>query len=268
MRPDKYFRGHLRCSRENFDKGWGMRVKQADSGIGIMLVGRNKTILRALTQLIELRADTMHVIGHAPPHDARRACLHMQPDVLVFDLEPGANGALELLPPLLDQCGGRVLIFTAERRRETLDTAVRLGARGMVEHDVGAEEMAGAICALHAGALWLDDQTLIRALHGAPAATARRDGRSAPHPYACLTRREQSIVNAVALGAGASNKVLAAALFISEHTLRNHLTAIYHKLGVSNRVELYAFTTRHRPGLDRPEPARRAAVPQEISVCR
>ena len=47
-------------------------------------------------------------------------------------------------------------------------------------------------------------------------------------------------------GRGASNKTLAARLFISEHTLRNHLSSVYHKLEVANRLELYVYALKHR----------------------
>ncbi|WP_395400062.1 response regulator transcription factor [Pseudoduganella sp. UC29_106] len=64
-----------------------------------------------------------------------------------------------------------------------------------------------------------------------------------------LTAKERRICNLIAGGGGAVNKALAQQLFISEHTLRNHLTQIYHKLGVSNRLDLYVFATKHRrPG--------------------
>jgi DNA-binding CsgD family transcriptional regulator len=49
-------------------------------------------------------------------------------------------------------------------------------------------------------------------------------------------------------GQGAANKVLAARLFISEHTLRNHLTSIYNKLDVANRLELYVYAVKHQLG--------------------
>jgi DNA-binding CsgD family transcriptional regulator len=47
---------------------------------------------------------------------------------------------------------------------------------------------------------------------------------------------------------GASNKSLAQSLFISEHTLRNHLSSVYQKLDVANRLELYVYATRHQLG--------------------
>ena len=76
--------------------------------------------------------------------------------------------------------------------------------------------------------------------------------RPAPNPeqvrQATLTQRERKIIQTILAGHGAGNKVLAARLFISEHTLRNHLSSIYHKLGVASRLELYVYALKHRMG--------------------
>ena len=60
-----------------------------------------------------------------------------------------------------------------------------------------------------------------------------------------LTEREQEVVRALVTNPGADNKTLATTLHIGEHTLRNHLSRIYDKLGVPDRVQLYIFAQRH-----------------------
>jgi DNA-binding CsgD family transcriptional regulator len=62
---------------------------------------------------------------------------------------------------------------------------------------------------------------------------------------ASLTKRERHSIAAVASDASAPGKVIAARLNISEHTLRNHLTSVYSKLGVANRLALYAYAHQH-----------------------
>lgn len=66
-----------------------------------------------------------------------------------------------------------------------------------------------------------------------------------------LTARERETIQAVTREASAPGKVIARHMCISDHTLRNHLSSIYSKLGLNNRLDLYAFATRHR--LDRPD---------------
>ena len=77
-----------------------------------------------------------------------------------------------------------------------------------------------------------------------PKAAPQRDPTIEKH--VSLTAREHKVIDAVVEGSGALNVALAQGLFISEHTLRNHLTSIYHKLGVSNRLELYVYAIKHQ----------------------
>ena len=103
--------------------------------------------------------------------------------------------------------------------------------------------MLAAIRKVHGGELWLD-QSLMQALLGQLVAQA-----PAPNPEAAriatLTAREREVVALIVQGQGAMNKELAERVFISERTLRNHLTTIYQKLGVANRLELYVYATKH-----------------------
>jgi two-component system nitrate/nitrite response regulator NarL len=62
---------------------------------------------------------------------------------------------------------------------------------------------------------------------------------------ASLTQKERQIICAVVQGSGAANKTLASRLFVTEHTFRNHLTSIYQKLDVANRLELYIYAVKH-----------------------
>ena len=129
-----------------------------------------------------------------------------------------------------------------------VDVSSLLGARGVLRKDVSAELLLKAVDMVHAGEGWLDRMTLGRVLHGLM--DARSDASQDPErrKQASLTVRERKIIEAIVEGRGASNKTLAARLFISEHTLRNHLSSIYHKLEVGNRLELYVYAQRHQLG--------------------
>jgi DNA-binding NarL/FixJ family response regulator len=102
---------------------------------------------------------------------------------------------------------------------------------------------------VHEGQLWLD-----RAATGRVFLEFSRQGAGpAVNPeqkkIASLTERERKIVSFLVTHAGATARVIAGELLISEHTLRNHLTSIYDKLGVANRLELFAYAQKH--GLDK-----------------
>jgi DNA-binding NarL/FixJ family response regulator len=124
--------------------------------------------------------------------------------------------------------------------------------RGIVHKEVPAAQVLKAIEKIHRGELWFDAATMERVF--GQLLRARNAPEPAPAPHASLTARERAIVSAAVRHGGRGNHEVARRLFISEHTLRNHLTSIYRKLNVSNRLEMYVYATRH--GLVQPEPAR------------
>jgi DNA-binding NarL/FixJ family response regulator len=219
-------------------------MEQADKRIRIMLVDDHKTLLWGLGKLIESEARHMIVVGTARDCDSALAMApEVLPDVILLDIDLGGACSLDIMP--------RVLVLSGTRDRELLDRAVMLGARGVVAKDEPAETVLKAIEKVHGGELWLDGVMLSRVFEAMrnPQSARRQDPEL--DKISQLTAKEKRICSLIATGGGAVNKALAQQLFISEHTLRNHLTAIYHKLGVSNRLDLYVFATKHR--LDQPD---------------
>jgi DNA-binding NarL/FixJ family response regulator len=172
------------------------------------------------------------------------------PDVILLDLDLNGESALDILPALLANAVSRVLVLTGERQQAILDRAVLSGVRGLLRKDASAELVLKAIEKVHQGELWLDQSTLARVVGGliAPPAPARAMPDPERAKQAALTGREREIIGRVVAESGAMNKVLARQLFISEHTLRNHLTSIYQKLEVGNRLELYFYAVKHKLG--------------------
>jgi len=221
---------------------------QQDKRTRIMLVDDHKTLLWGLSKLIDTEAAHMIVVGTARDcAGALDLARQVLPDVILLDLDLGGTCSLDIIPSLLAATPeARILVLTGTRERELLDRAVLLGARGVVSKDEPPETVIKAVEKVHGGELWLDSAALSRVFDAMrnPRATRRQDPEL--EKIAQLTAKERRICSLIANGGGAVNKALAEQLFISEHTLRNHLTAIYHKLGVSNRLDLYVFATRHR----------------------
>ena len=217
--------------------------------IRVMLIDDHPTMLWGLEKLINAETPRMRVVATACNAEEALACLsRAAPDVVLLDLDLDGRNGLDLLPALLHQGRTRVLVLTGERKQNVLDQAVQKGARGILRKDASAEHVLKAIEKTHDGELWLDRGTLGRVF------TEFRDPASLPKPdpetlrQASLTARERRIIALVVQSQGASNKALAQSLFISEHTLRNHLSSVYQKLDVANRLELYVYATRHQLG--------------------
>lgn len=221
----------------------------AEKTIRVMLIDDHKTMLWGLAKLIEGESARMEVVGTAGNCDEALAQIdQLAPDVILLDLDLGGKCSLDILPALLANGVSRVLILTGTREQGTLDKAVLHGARGVVRKDASAEQVLKAIEKVHQGELWLDHEMLGRVFGEFMHPTAAHKADPEAEKNATLTAKERKIVDTIVEGNGALNKTLAQRLFISEHTLRNHLTSIYQKLGVSNRLELYVYAVKHQFG--------------------
>ena len=217
--------------------------------ISVMLVDDHQTMLWGLSKLIDGQSPRMKVVGTATScEEAVDQVGRLVPDVIVLDLDLSGRSTLDILPTLLSNSVSRALILTGERQQKTLDRAVLGGARGVLCKDASAEKVLEAIEKLHLGGLCLDGDAVGRVFAEFMEAKkpARIDGET--EKQSALTGKERKIIGTIVEANGASNKALAARLFITEHTLRNHLTSIYQKLGVANRLELYVYAVKHQLG--------------------
>ena len=224
-------------------------MQPSERPIGVMLVDDHQTMLWGLSRLIDGESPRMQVVGMARNcEDALEQAGQIRPDVILLDLDLNGTSALDILPGLMSNSESRVLILTGERQQKTLDQAVLGGARGVLRKDASAEHVLQAIERAHNGELCLDNETMARVF--AEFVDAKRPHKIDPEvaKQATLTGKERKIICAVVDGCGASNKALAERLFITEHTLRNHLTSIYQKLDVANRLELYVYAVKYQLG--------------------
>lgn len=214
--------------------------------IRVLLIDDHRTILWGLARLIESTRPTMEAVGSAANcGEALRLLERASPDVILLDLDLGTESGLDAIPQLLAASKAKILVLTGLRDQSVQDKAVLAGARGVVQKEASAETILSAIEKVHEGQLWLD-----RAAAGRIFVEFSRKGAPPPPDpeqvkMASLTERERQIIAVTTTNAGATAKAIAEKLHIAEHTLRNHLTSIYDKLGVANRLELFAYAHRH-----------------------
>jgi two-component system, NarL family, nitrate/nitrite response regulator NarL len=185
-------------------------------------------------------AGTASSIAEALPAITRRT-----PDVIVADID----GELDSLTQLRHGTPANILVLAGSHDCAGLDKAVLAGVRGVVKKSDPPSILLKAIEKVHEGELWIDRGATSRIFLEMARQKAAQGSDPDKTRIATLTSRERQTIAAVASDASAPAKVIARRLCISEHTLRNHLTSIYSKLGLSNRVDLYAYATKHR--LDR-----------------
>ena len=219
--------------------------------IRVMLIDDHQTMLWGLEKLVQGEAPRMEVVGTARTGaDALLLAARLAPDVILLDIDLAGTSSLALIPDLLANGISRVLILSGTQDADMLDTAVRRGARGILHKGAAPPDVLKAIEKVHKGELWLDHVALGRVLGHFLQPGAATPAKSDPEAErrATLTAKERKVIHAVVHGNGALNKTIAAQLFISEYTLRNHLTSIYQKLHVANRLELYVYAMRHGLG--------------------
>ena len=175
--------------------------------------------------------------------DALAVAACEQPDIILLDLDLGGDSALDCIPALLavaDQA--RVVILTGVYDSELHRRAVHLSAMGLVLKEKAAEVLLKAIEKVHAGEVWLERAMTASVLSEI---TRRQDQQANPETakIATLTAREREVI--ALIGEGLKNQQIAKRLFISETTVRHHLTAIFGKLGVSDRLELVVYAYQH-----------------------
>jgi DNA-binding NarL/FixJ family response regulator len=214
--------------------------------IRVLLIDDHRSILWGLERLIESGRPAMQVVGTATNcADALKLIDTAAPDLILLDIGLGTENGVDEIPNLLARSHAKILVLTGLRDESLHDKAVLAGASGVVEKEAPAETILAAIEKVHEGQLWLDRVATGRIF----LEFARENAAQSVDPervkIASLTDREREIVSIAATHAGFNAKAIAEMLYISEHTLRNHLTSIYDKLQVANRLELFAYVHKH-----------------------
>jgi DNA-binding NarL/FixJ family response regulator len=176
----------------------------------------------------------------------------LAPDVVLMDARMPAVDGLQATAELRDRGGGPpVLALTTFDDEEVLAGMLRAGAAGFVLKGVPAEDLQRAVRVVADGGAWLDPAVTARVLaiyrSAAPAARAANAARDAG--LDTLTGRERDVL--ALIGRGQTNGEIAAALFVSEGTVKTHINHMFTKLRLRDRAAAVVFAYDH--GLVRPE---------------
>jgi DNA-binding NarL/FixJ family response regulator len=205
--------------------------------IRVLLID-DDALVRAGLRMILSSSDEVEVVGEAADGvDAVAAVQAHRPDVVLMDIRmPGMDGitataALRRLPE-----PPHVIVLTTFQADEHVMNAIRAGADGFLLKDTPPTDIVNAVRLVAAGEAMLSPsvtRTLLSHL-GNDERTDRR--RAAAERLTTLTDRELEV--AIAVGSGASNAEIAASLFMSEATVKAHVSRLLTKLDVTNRVQI------------------------------
>lgn len=208
--------------------------------IGILIIDRDKLVREGLRRLM-LDRPTLQVVGEAENrNEALSLVKDTQSDVILLELDLGADNGLELLSTLLLlPLQSRVIVLTNVMDSNQHRKAMVLGAMGVVLKRSGSEVLFKAIEKVHAGEIWYDRSKMGGVFRDILQSANGRNANPIAAKIETLTPREHEVITLVSLGL--KNRDIGERLFISETTVRHHLTSVFEKLEVSNRLELIIF---------------------------
>jgi two-component system nitrate/nitrite response regulator NarL len=196
---------------------------------------------QALARLLATQPGIRVVAEAGDGEDVLRVVHRLRPAVVLIDHNLPGLSALETLAQLtaLERPPHVLMVTSRANDAEDLE-ALRLGARGVIAKDATAELLFKSIRMVVAGQYWVGRDSVAGLIQ-----RMRHRDTEAAAPFG-LTVRELELVDAVA--AGCANNDIAAQLKISPKTVKHHLTRIFAKLRVSNRLELALFAVQHQLG--------------------
>jgi len=206
--------------------------------IQILLVEDQTLMRQGLKTILDLEPG-LRVIGEASDGESGvQLALELRPDVILMDVQmPRLNG-VEAAAQLCRQWPeAKVIILTTFDRDDYVFQGVRAGALGYLLKDAPATKLIETIRRVHAGEVFIQPEIASRAL--------REMMRPSPATAEPLSEREREVL--VLLAQGTSNKDMAEKLFITEGTVKNHVSNILAKLQAENRTQ--AADIARRQGL-------------------
>jgi two-component system, NarL family, nitrate/nitrite response regulator NarL len=213
--------------------------------VRIVLADDHQMFRDALRLLLDAEPDLV-VVGEAGDgEEAVALTLQYEPDILLLDVAmPHANGMKVLQQIAAASKATRIIMVTGAVEEDELRQALRLGARGFVLKESGAMQLLESIRVVYGGEYFVGRECMADLVSAVRSRGVTIEGK-APRKKADfgLTTRERQIVSAVVNAF--QNKEIAEKFAISEKTVKHHLTNIFNKVGVSNRLELALFAVHH-----------------------
>ena len=217
-----------------------MRPNFPTNPIRILVIDRVKLIKEGLRSLM-LGNPRFQLVAEADNSTESLQLIEKdQPDVILLASELGEEKGLGVLTILLRKWkGARILLMTHEADPEEERDALLLGAAGVVPREAGFDVLLKAIQKVHEGEIWFERNKIWSALREIQEDGARDKPDADAQKIATLTQRENEVIAMVCKGL--KNKEIGEKLFISETTVRHHLTSVFAKLECPNRLALIIF---------------------------
>ena len=210
--------------------------------IKLVIVDDHTLFREGIKKILSLEED-IEIIGEAfDGEDVISLLGRCEPDIMLLDVKMERINGLQILPQIVEQFPRlRVMILTAQISLGESVKAIRDGARGIILKHAASEFLIKGVRKVFEGELWADSSTMTQVVESL--SRKFRVDRSPEKGRKELSERETEVV--VLVASGHRNKEIAAKLFFSEQTVKTHLSNIFQKLEVNDRLELALYAMRN-----------------------
>ncbi|MBN4069394.1 MAG: DNA-binding response regulator [Alkaliphilus sp.] len=209
--------------------------------IKILIVDDHSLVREGLKQILELEND-MKIVGEAGDGEEAIVMLNqVKPDIVILDINMPRMNGIQTLRRMKDMdVTIKIIMLTFHEEEEYLRETLNLGANGYVLKDAESESLTKAIREVYIGGTSIPPNIMTSDFEKQTTYGRKRDEKGKIR----LTKREYEVLTLIA--EGISNKEIAGKLFISEKTVKNHVSSIFKKIGVSDRTQaaIYAYKAR------------------------
>lgn len=213
-----------------------------------VLVCDDQALIRSSLEMILGTDEALEVVGAvADGQAALDAALERRPDVVLMDIQMPVLDGVEATKAITASTDAKVVVLTTFDRDDYLFAAIDAGACGFLLKNTEPEMIIQAVHAAAGGQALLSPEVTLRIIQRGTATVSRSNSLDMLDPadrrvLAGLTNREREVL--IKLAAGLSNAEIAGSLFVSEATVKTHLSNILAKAGLRDRVQAVVFAYR------------------------
>lgn len=212
-----------------------------ENRISVLIADDHSLIRQGLKQILELENDIVVVAQACNGNEAILYARQFKPDIILMDINmPGISGLQAIQEIKQANLPCKVIVLTIHEDREYLFKTLQMGAEGYMLKDAEPSLLIDAIRNVHAGQSYIQPNMTMELVKEFNRVTLHDKGKQKKNN---LTVREVEVLELIA--EGMINKEIAKQLYISEKTVKNHVSNIFRKLNVSDRTQAAIFAFKH-----------------------
>ncbi len=218
-----------------------MRRRYQMNKIKVLIADDHVMVRQGLAQILELENDITVISQASNGEDAVKLALERKPDVILMDINmPGTNGLQAIKELKQKNSAFKIIVLTIHQDREYLIKTIQMGAEGYVLKDAEPSVLIDAIRNVYNGQTYIQPNMTTELVKEFNRVTLREKNSYVKNK---LTSREIEVLDLIA--EGMINKEIAKHLYISEKTVKNHVSNIFKKLNVSDRTQAAIYALKH-----------------------